>query len=233
MNYEAFHKLSYGLYIICSGNKDEKRGYVANTAFQVTAEPPQIAISCNKDNYTSGLIGETGYFSVSVLKQDASSDIIGKFGYETSKEVDKFKEDIDFTHGESGVPVVLSECVAWFECKLTMQFDAGSHIVFIGEVIGNELTEAEMDPLTYAYYRNVKHGLAPKNAPTYIDKAKLPDEDKQTEGSAKCLVCGYIYDPEKGDPDGGIEPGTPFEDIPDDWICPSCGATKDMFEVIS
>jgi len=45
-----------------------------------------------------------------------------------------------------------------------------------------------------------------------------------------CQVCGYVYDPEQGDPDSGIEPGTPFEDIPEDWICPICGATKDQFE---
>ncbi len=46
----------------------------------------------------------------------------------------------------------------------------------------------------------------------------------------KCTVCGWIYDPEKGDPDGGIEPGVPFEKLPDDYTCPVCGATKDQFE---
>jgi len=46
----------------------------------------------------------------------------------------------------------------------------------------------------------------------------------------ECLVCGYVYDPEKGDPDNGIEPGTKFEDIPDDWVCPVCGAGKDQFK---
>ncbi len=45
-----------------------------------------------------------------------------------------------------------------------------------------------------------------------------------------CMVCGYVYDPEQGDPDNGVEPGTKFEDIPDDWVCPVCGATKDQFE---
>ena len=44
-----------------------------------------------------------------------------------------------------------------------------------------------------------------------------------------CDVCGYIYDEAVGDPDGGIAPGTPFEDIPDDWVCPECGATKVAF----
>ena len=44
-----------------------------------------------------------------------------------------------------------------------------------------------------------------------------------------CDICGYIYDPEAGDPDNGVEPNTAFEDIQDDWVCPICGATKDMF----
>ncbi len=46
----------------------------------------------------------------------------------------------------------------------------------------------------------------------------------------RCVVCGYIYDPAEGDPDSGIAPGTPFEQIPDDWVCPVCGVTKDDFE---
>ncbi|UCE70779.1 MAG: rubredoxin [Nitrospiraceae bacterium] len=46
----------------------------------------------------------------------------------------------------------------------------------------------------------------------------------------KCTVCGYVYDPAEGDPDSGVEPNTPFEKLPDDWVCPVCGATKDAFE---
>ncbi len=46
----------------------------------------------------------------------------------------------------------------------------------------------------------------------------------------QCTVCQYIYDPAEGDPDSGIEPGTAFEDLPDDWVCPQCGASKEDFE---
>jgi len=46
----------------------------------------------------------------------------------------------------------------------------------------------------------------------------------------ECLVCGYIYDPELGDPDNEVEPDTPFEELPDDWTCPECGADTDEFE---
>ena len=45
-----------------------------------------------------------------------------------------------------------------------------------------------------------------------------------------CQVCGYVYDEAKGDPDGGIDAGTKWEDVPSDWVCPVCGAAKDMFE---
>lgn len=48
----------------------------------------------------------------------------------------------------------------------------------------------------------------------------------------KCTICEYVYDPEKGDPDNDVEPGTPFEEIPDDWVCPECGAGKEDFEPV-
>ena len=48
----------------------------------------------------------------------------------------------------------------------------------------------------------------------------------------ECLVCGYVYDPDAGDPDSGVAPGTSFEGLPDDWVCPDCGAGKDEFEKI-
>lgn len=44
-----------------------------------------------------------------------------------------------------------------------------------------------------------------------------------------CDLCGYVYDPEIGDPDNGVEPGTPWEEVPEDWVCPLCGASKDQF----
>ncbi|MBU2540863.1 MAG: rubredoxin [Candidatus Omnitrophica bacterium] len=49
----------------------------------------------------------------------------------------------------------------------------------------------------------------------------------------RCIVCGYIYDPAKGDPDNGINPGTSFEDLPASWVCPECGVGKDSFEEVA
>lgn len=47
----------------------------------------------------------------------------------------------------------------------------------------------------------------------------------------ECAICGYLYNPDEGDPDNDIDPGTSFDDIPDDWVCPVCGASKDQFEI--
>lgn len=49
-------------------------------------------------------------------------------------------------------------------------------------------------------------------------------------GKYRCTLCSYIYDPAQGDPDNGVDPGTSFDDVPDDWVCPDCGAGKDDFE---
>ncbi len=58
-------------------------------------------------------------------------------------------------------------------------------------------------------------------------KLKIMDNDKYV-----CDVCDWIYDPATGDPDNGIQPGTPFADLPDDWVCPICGVGKDQFSKV-
>ena len=63
-----------------------------------------------------------------------------------------------------------------------------------------------------------------------MKKNALVIQRRRTMKKYVCTICGYIYDEEKGDPDGGIAPGTKFEDIPDDWVCPVCGASKAAFE---
>lgn len=230
MNYEAFFKISYGLYIVSSKRGDKRNGYISNSVFQVTAEPPQIAVTCNKDNLSAEIIEASQVFSISVLSEQASTEIIGLFGYKSGKDTDKFK-DIAWTDGEAGVPVVTQDSIATFECKVTQTFDVGTHLIFIGEVIETDLLVEEGDPLTYAYYRSVKKGVAPKNAPTYIDKSKLltKSEAKPAGKKYECQVCGHIYDPAVGDPAAGIAPGTAFEDIPEDWVCPVCGTRESDF----
>jgi len=172
INFEAFFKVSYGLYVVCSGDKNLGNGFISNTVFQVTAEPAKFAVCCNKNNYTAEFIQRYNAFSVSVLEQNVSSDLIGSFGYKTGKEFDKMAGR-SVRYGDTGVPILLNESIAFFEFKLLQTIDAGTHLIFIGELVNAEIIDNSKEPLTYLYYRQVKKGFAPKNAPTYIDKSKL------------------------------------------------------------
>jgi len=86
--------------------------------------------------------------------------------------------------------------------------------------------------MTYTYYRNVKGGRAPRTPATYIEKKskEKPEQKAKQMEKYKCLICGYIYDPAVGDPDNDVAPGTSFEHLPEDWLCPECGADKNEFE---
>jgi flavin reductase (DIM6/NTAB) family NADH-FMN oxidoreductase RutF/rubredoxin len=221
INIEALFKVSYGLYIVCSGDKNRGNGFISNSVFQVTAEPPKFAVCCNKENFTAEFIQRYNAFSVSVLDQNVSSEIIRSFGYRSGKDFDKMAGNI-IRYGDTGVPVILNESIAFFEIKLLQTVDAGTHLIFIGELINAEILDNNKEPLTYSYYRQVRKGVAPKNAPTYIDKSKL-DKSKNDLKSRryKCSACGYVYD----DSSEKVK----FEDLPENWVCPTCGTEKSEF----
>lgn len=233
INIEALFTLSYGLYIVSSGNKNKASSFISNTVFQVTAEPPQFAACCNKDNYTAELIKETGSFSVSVLHKDCKADIIGRFGYKSGRTFNKM-EGLDLKHNDADLPIVLNDTIAYFICKLTSTIDVGSHYIFIATLVEAVTIDDEREPLTYAHYRNVRKGVAPKNAPTYIDKSKLETKKAGEDFKKyKCTACGFVYDEALGYPQDGIKPGTRFEDLPVDWKCIACGCDKDDFVEIT
>jgi len=235
IDFKSFHKLSYGLYLICSEYDGKKTGYVANTAFQVTSNPACLAISCNKNNFSCGIIEKRKAFSLSVLARDMDVSLIGTFGFQTGQNMDKFKS-IRFKTGVLGIPVVTESSVADYECRVIGQVDLGSHILFLGEVVYGEVLTNE-PVLTYDYYHDHYKMLSPRNAPTYIDPTLLSGEDPSKETNSLpdaaehiCIICGYVYHPEVGDPVSNIPPGTRFEDLPDDFECPICRAGKSFFK---
>jgi len=225
MNLKALHKLGYGIYVIGSRKGDRLNGQIANTVFQITSEPPTIAVSINKNNLTHDFIRTSRVFIASVLCQDTPLSFIGRFGFKSGRDIDKL-DGVKYEIGETKAPVVTENAVSYIEAKVTKEVDVGTHTIFIGEVVGADVI-SEKTPMTYEYYHQIKRGTTPKTAPSYVEeKAEVAPK----MAKYKCSVCGYIYDPEKGDPDGGIKPGTPFEEIPDDWVCPVCGAAKSEFE---
>jgi flavin reductase (DIM6/NTAB) family NADH-FMN oxidoreductase RutF/rubredoxin len=228
MNLNALRKISYGLYLIGSYRGDRRNGQVANTVFQITSEPPTIAVSINKNNLTHDFITATRAFSASVLRQATPLDFIGNFGFKSGRDVDKTK-GFNYKTGQSGAPVFLDNATAYLEAEVMNHVDVGTHTIFIGRVTAAEVLNEE-PCLTYEYYQQVKRGTTPKTAPSYIAKEQ-GGEIKMAK--YECTVCGYIYDPEQGDPDSNIPPGTPFEKLPDDWVCPVCGAAKSDFKKVA
>lgn len=220
IDFNALFKLTYGLYLVSSGSRENGNGYISNTVFQVTSEPPRFACCCHRDNHTAELIKTSGLFSVSVLKQDTAASTIGTFGYRSGKDVDKFK-GMDVRYGETGVPIVLNDAIATLEFRLYETIDLGTHLMFLGELIHAEILDDESEALTYQYYRTAKKGAAPKNAPTYIDISKLEKKLEEDVSRYECPVCGYIYDEAKE--------ARKFDDLPDDWVCPVCGEDKSGF----
>lgn len=224
MDIKTLYQISYGLYIITSTKGGKFNGQIANTLFQITSEPPTLAVSINKQNLTHEFIRDSRVFAASILSQDTPLSFIGNFGFKSGRDIDKLAQ-VNYKVGKTGAPIVLEHTLGYLELKVINEVDVGTHTIFVGELVEAETLKSG-EPMTYAYYHEVKRGTAPKAAPTYIKEEKVVKK----VAKYRCTVCGYIYDPEEGDPDGGIAPGTPFEEIPDDWVCPVCGAAKSDFE---
>ena len=228
MNRAALHHISYGLYVVTSGQDGKFGGQIANSIVQATSKPATMAICINKENYTHELIKSSRKFTVSIVSEAAPMTFIGLFGFKSGRDVDKLK-DVKTKPGLTGVPIVLDYTVGFIEAEVEGELDCGTHTIFLGKVVEADLV-GEGEPMIYAYYQNVKGGKSPKTAPTY-DQDTAAAKPRPAAARYVCTVCGYVYDPEKGDPDSGIAPGTRFEDIPDSWNCPVCSAEKSKFEI--
>lgn len=226
---KALHKLNYGLYVVGSVKEDRVNGQIANTVFQISSNPVTVAISINKKNLTNEFIKASKVFTVSVLGKNTPLNFIGNFGFKSGRDMDKFKT-ISFKTGITGAPVLLEQSICYLEAEVIDSIEVETHTIFIGEVVNAQVVSEE-EAMTYAYYHQVKRGSVPPEAPTYVKEEK-EKEMKSEFQKYQCTVCGYVYDPAQGDPDSDIAPGTAFEDIPDSWVCPVCGVTKDQFEVV-
>ncbi|MDY6863717.1 MAG: flavin reductase family protein [Thermodesulfobacteriota bacterium] len=166
MDLKVLHKISYGLYVVSSAIGDRFNGQIANTVFQITSEPPTLAVSINKVNLTHEFIKKSGLFVVNILDINTEMIFIGRFGFKSGRDIDKF-DGVKYHKSRRGIPILEENSIGFMEVVLNKDLDVGTHTVFIGDVIdGDIITEGE--PLTYAHYHLVKRGKAPKTAPTYI-----------------------------------------------------------------
>lgn len=231
MDTSALFTLSYGLYTVGSFSGNRVNAQIANAVFQITSSPARIAVAINRSELTNEFIKDSGYMAIGVLSQTADMPFIGHFGFKSGRDIDKFA-DKEYMTTPSGCPCPEENTLACLELKVESMVEVDTHTLFIGVLTHCSLL-GEGVPMTYSYYQEVLRGKTPPTAPSFKAPQTVCDTDKpQEENSMKkyvCNVCGYVYDPAVGDPDGGIAPGTAFEDIPDDWVCPVCGVGKDQF----
>ncbi|MEZ4357709.1 MAG: flavin reductase [Eubacteriales bacterium] len=216
MNKSVLRDISYGVYAI--GVKDEKKftGCIVNTVFQITSEPMIIAISLNKNNYTYGVVDKTKRFAVSILSEKTESTVIGRLGFYSGKDTDKFGS-VKYTV-KSDLPVIDNNICSYLICEVNSMHDMGTHVVIFANIVdGDKVTD--LTPMTYKYYHEVVKGSAPKNAPTYIEEKPKAAENKKAASGVRyiCTVCGYIYE---GD----------ITKEPDTYRCPICNQPKSVFK---
>lgn len=171
MELKTLFKLSYGMYIVCSRKDDKINGQIVNTVFQITSEPPTIAISINKNNFTHQCITQTKKFTISILDKETPLKLIGNFGFKSGRDIDKFV-NIKYKFGITNLPIILENTVGYLELELISQFDIETHTIFVGKVIEAQIL-SNTEPMTYAYYHEVKRGTTSKNAPTYIKPEEI------------------------------------------------------------
>ena len=208
MDLNAFYKVTYGLYIVSSIQRGKAAGCVVNTLVQVTAEPVKMAVAISKQNTTCSVLEQSGVFAAVALTQDAGIGLMKPFGFQSSAKVDKFS-GISVERDKNGVPYPSEHIGARFSCRVIDRLDLGTHILFVGEAEEAEIV-CEEPLLTYEYYRLVKKGGTPKNAPSYRKPVTKPKA-----AGYRCTACGYLLESDV---------------LPPDFICPVCGVGADKFE---
>lgn len=204
--------LSYGMFAIGVRGDRAPNACIVNTVMQISSLPMTIAVSVNHNNYTNECIKKYGEFTVSVLSEDTTGTAIGALGYTSGRDTDKLA-NVKYKILREGAPVIQENICCWFLCKVVNVVETVTHTIFIAEPrAGSEKINGK--PMTYDYYRNVIKGKSPKYAPTYIE-----EEVEKTEKYV-CNICKYEYSDEL----------VSFEELPDDWVCPICGAPKSVFK---
>ncbi|MCX7772364.1 MAG: flavin reductase [Clostridia bacterium] len=218
MDLNALFKLSYGLYVVASNDKNQINGCIVNTVMQITAEPVKCLVVISKQSKTHDMIINSKSFSVSALALSCSTETIAHFGFKSGREVNKF-EGINYKLDSFGNPYLEKEAVGMLSCEVFDIIDAETHTLFLANVV-DAVTLSPEKPLTYDYYRDHRKGTTPKEAPSYNPQAHATD-DGNSEPKYVCKLCHYVYEGE-----------IPFEELPDTYICPVCKKPKSYFQKV-
>lgn len=234
MQEEVLYKITNGLYVISARHKDKPEtfaGSLVDAVSQITINPNLIIVSCMNSSYTAECIEQFGEFGVSILPRDINPLTLGIFGFQTSRNVNKW-ENVRFAE-QDGLPY-LSEAIGKIRGKVVHKIKYPCNTLFIAGV-EDAFAARDAEPLTYQHYRAgfknkvmeafslwQKDGLSPTLTNDLAQEAAAPAPltPQTQEKRWTCIVCGYVYDGE-----------IPFEELPDDWLCPLCSVGKEFFEL--
>lgn len=206
MEMNAVFKISYGLFFISTEYKGQKAACVVNTVTQVTQTPILISVTVLKSNFTHDMIKKSNKFFLGIMGQKVDLNLIDNFGSKSGRNFDKF-QNAQYEKDILENPIIEDGCIATLSCKVVQTVDLPTHTTFIAELVDAKNISKE-EPITYADYRN--------------KKVKLKGGEKMAETATyECTICHYVYD-------GDI----PFEELPDDYVCPVCGEPKSAFEKV-
>ena len=188
MDKSAIFKISYGLYVLSAKHADRYNACIINTFMQITENPLTAVISVNKSNFTHDLIMKNKECNVSILSTSADFELFKRFGFQSGRNVDKFKDLNDYALSKNGLPYITTGSNAYVSAKVISTADCGTHTVFTVEIT-DAVTLNDQESLTYAYYH----------------KYVKPQPAVQKVKGYRCTICGYVYEGETL-PDGYICP---------------------------
>lgn len=205
MDESAIFKVSYGVFFLGTEHHGKKNICVVNTVAQVTQEPLKLSVTVLKTNLTAELINQSKKFSVGIMSEKVPLEDVEHFGQQSGRNIDKIS-DYDCTDDVLGNPLFTKGCNASLCGRVIDTIDLGTHYLFIADLV-DAANLSEDKPITYNEYRAMKAG-------TYHQS----ESTQEKKDVFQCTVCHYVYD-------GDI----PFEELPDDYICPVCKKPKSVF----
>lgn len=218
MDENALYKLTHGLYVLGAADQGRYVGSIVDAVMQAANRPFVLTLSCTNTSYTKQCVERSGEFSLSILGKDVDPFVISNFGFQSSRDTNKW-DNVDY-YVADGLPY-LKDNLAEIRCKVVQSIIFESNTLFIAEVIDCR-NNADSIPLTYNDYRSYFKNdvLMALQQRKQKGNKKMTDEVKnENEGKHwVCTVCDYVYD-------GDI----PFEELPDDYVCPLCGVDKSYF----
>lgn len=166
MDKSALYKFQSGLYVVSARAGKDVGACIVNTGLQLTSDPVQVEVVVNKRNHTERVIERARHFALTVVTEQAGMLYIGRFGFRTSADYDKF-DGIESRETALGDPYTPVNAACVLTCEVSKTVDVGTHVIFVARVRDAQ-SISDAAPMTYEYYHSVLKGKTPPNASSFV-----------------------------------------------------------------